>query len=234
MGIPAPLSSSTTLFVYLSNGRTIGAGDTLPAACLPWSLLLHGSFYLDDFPAHYDEGARQIFPLLDGIPYYTLILDLVSEGVSWFGDRGQTPVRLPVRVLPLDIARMLSEPIGAEAPAPVATIATDRPSYRGEAALRLDVALQYPYHPRRFDAYLILGHPDGRALFFDGHSAPRPAVAAWPKLVSGLPLPARVSGRFELPLSMLPHGAYRWHVVLTDPGAYRAVARGEAIFKIEP
>lgn len=60
----------TVLIAYLSNGRTIGAGDTLPAAYLPWSLLQQGNFDLDEFPALSDDGARQIFPLLDGIPYY--------------------------------------------------------------------------------------------------------------------------------------------------------------------
>jgi hypothetical protein len=68
-------TSSLILFVavliaYLANGRTIGAGDTLPAAYLPWSLLGHGNFDLDEFPRLYDDHARDIYPLLDGIPYY--------------------------------------------------------------------------------------------------------------------------------------------------------------------
>jgi hypothetical protein len=58
--------------VYLSNGRTIGAGDTLPAAYLPWSIVLQRNFSLDEFPALHGEDATRIFPLLDGIPYYLL------------------------------------------------------------------------------------------------------------------------------------------------------------------
>ena len=154
--------------------------------------------------------------------------------MAWFGDHGQKPIRLPVRVLPLDSTRMLSEPIRSEAPAPVATLATDRPSYRGAETLQLIVTLDYPHHPRSFDAYFILEQPDGQALFFDGHTMPRPAESASPPWARALPLPARVSGRFALPLSMLSPGAYRWHVVLTEPGAYRAVARAAVGFRMEP
>jgi hypothetical protein len=114
------------------------------------------------------------------------------------------------------------------------TIAADRPSYRGDEDLHLTASLEYPQRPRNFDAYLILEQPDGKALFFDGHTMPRPAAAPWPPWVRGLPLPARVNGQFALPLSTLVPGAYRWHVVLTEPGAYRALARAEAGFRIEP
>jgi hypothetical protein len=70
-----PVALSLLLFLaplaaYLSNGRTIRAGDTLPAAYLPWSLLQQGNFDLDEFASLYDAEARRIFPLLDGIPYY--------------------------------------------------------------------------------------------------------------------------------------------------------------------
>jgi hypothetical protein len=176
--------------------------------------------------------ARIVSPALPGD--YTLVLDLVSEGVAWFGGDGEKPIRLPVRVLPLDVTRMLSEPIRAVTPALVAAIAADRPSYRGDESLQLTVSLEYPRRPRLFDAYLILEQPDGKALFFDGHTMPRPVAAAWPPWVRGLPLPARVNGRFALPLSALALGAYRWHLVLTEPGAYRALARAEAGFRIEP
>ena len=40
----------TVLIAYLANGRTIGAGDTLPSAYLPWSLLGQKNFDLDEFP----------------------------------------------------------------------------------------------------------------------------------------------------------------------------------------
>ena len=68
-------AGSVLLFVvvlgaYLANGRTIGAGDTLPAAYLPWSLLRHGTFDLAEFPNLYAGRALDEYPLLDGIPYY--------------------------------------------------------------------------------------------------------------------------------------------------------------------
>jgi hypothetical protein len=164
---------------------------------------------------------------------YMLILDLVSELVAWFGDHGQKPLRLSVRVLPRDVARMLSEPITATATAPVARIAVGRPSYRGNDSLELAVTLEDPHRPRSFDAYLILQKPDGQALFFDGRAMPRPAGTDWPPWVRGLPLPARVNGRFALPVAALSSGRYRWHVVLTEPGAYRAVARATVDVTIE-
>jgi hypothetical protein len=176
--------------------------------------------------------ARIIAPALPGD--YTLVLDLVSELVAWYGDHGQKPIRLPVRVLPLDITRMLSEPIRTTASAPLATLATDRPTYRSDETLDLIVTLEYPHYPRSFDAYLILEQPDGQPLFFDGHSRPRPAEAAWPPWVRGLPLPARVNGRFAIPLSMFATGSYRWHLLLTAPGAYHAVARAAVEFRIRP
>jgi hypothetical protein len=176
--------------------------------------------------------ARIIAPVEPG--EYTLELGIVSEKVAWFGEPGQKPLRFPVRVLPLEVRRMLAEPTGRTAPAPVATIVTDRSSYRGGDRLQLAVALAYPHHPRAFDAYLILEPPAGPPLFFDGHAMPRPGDGGWPRWVKGLPLPARVNGRFTLPLSSLPPGAYRWHVVLTEPGAYHALARADAAFRIEP
>ena len=69
---PSLLLFLAALTVYLANGRTIGAGDTFPAAYLPWSLLQQGNFDLDEFPALHDRTAVQIYPLLDGIPYYLL------------------------------------------------------------------------------------------------------------------------------------------------------------------
>jgi hypothetical protein len=41
------------LTVYLANGRTIAAGDSVPAKLLPQSILRHGNFYLDEFPEYY-------------------------------------------------------------------------------------------------------------------------------------------------------------------------------------
>jgi hypothetical protein len=58
------------LGMYLANGRTLGAGDTLPAAYLPWSLLRHGTFDLGEFRILYEGDAGRAFPRLDGVPYY--------------------------------------------------------------------------------------------------------------------------------------------------------------------
>ena len=175
--------------------------------------------------------ARIIAPIAPGD--YTLILDLVSEFVAWFGAEGQQPVRRSVRVLARSVTRMLSEPLTTTAPAPVARIATDRPSYRGEQTMTLDVVDDDPRRPRSYDAYLILQQPDGQALFFDGHAMPRPALDAWFPWIRDLPLPARANARFSLPLPSLTPGTYRWHVVLTAPGAYQPLAHATAGFTIE-
>jgi hypothetical protein len=203
---------------YLGD-QEVAAGRELPPSNVP-----------PGRSAHF--RARIIAPVHPGD--YTLVLDLVSELVTWFGERGAKAVRFPVRVFPLDVTRMLTEPIRAVRPAPVVTIATDHPAYRRDGTLDLRVSLEYPHHPRNFDAYVILEQPGGPPLFFDGHAMPRPAGAAWPAWVRSLPLPARANGRFELSLSALAPGAYRWHVALTEPGGYHALARAETPFRIEP
>src|SRR5262245_9070755 len=58
------------LTVYLANGRALGAGDTLPARYLPFSILREHDFDLDEFPFLYDAAARRNTPLLDGVPYF--------------------------------------------------------------------------------------------------------------------------------------------------------------------
>ena len=66
LAAPSFLLFVGVLAAYLSNGRTIRAGDTLPAAHLPWSLLQQKTFNFDEFPALYDAAARQVVPLLEG------------------------------------------------------------------------------------------------------------------------------------------------------------------------
>ena len=127
---------------------------------------------------------------------------------------------------------MLYEAVNPMTPAPVATLTTDRASYGRDDTLQLNLVLEYPHHPRSFDGYLILEPPHGPALFFDGHSMPRPAGVTSPAWGRNLPLPARATARFAIPLAALSPGAYRWHVVLTEPGAYRAVAQATAAFEI--
>ena len=44
-------------FIYLSNGREIGSGDTIPATYLPFSIIREGNFDLDEFPFLYEKGS---------------------------------------------------------------------------------------------------------------------------------------------------------------------------------
>jgi hypothetical protein len=165
---------------------------------------------------------------------YTLVLGLVSESIAWFDEPGQRPIRLPVSVTARNAGRLLTQPLAPRGPAPTATIATDRRSYRRDEAVDLRVVLASRHHPRNLDAYLVLDGVDGQPLFFDGRTAPRPAEPEWPQWGRNLPLPARANGRFRVPLSALAPGAYRWYVVITEPGAYRPVARGSTEFTVEP
>jgi hypothetical protein len=165
---------------------------------------------------------------------YTLVVDMLSEGVTWFSGQGTQPVRIAVTVLPLDVARMLSGPLRSMRRPPRARLATDRSSYRRDETLRLRLAVRYPEYPRTFDLYYVLEPPDGRPLFFDGLTLPRHADATWPVLGRDLPLPARMTGDFTLPLSSLSPGPHRWHVILTDPGSYRPLVRATTEFTILP
>ena len=57
---------------------------------------------------------------------------------------------------------------------------------------------------------------------------------AWLAWSRKLPMPARVTGRFALRSPALVPGAYRWHVVMTESGTYRPVAKGVTAFTVEP
>jgi hypothetical protein len=59
---PGFIVFTVTLIVFLANGRTIPGGDSVPAKNLPLSILLHGSFYLDQL----------VTPGQKKIPYYLL------------------------------------------------------------------------------------------------------------------------------------------------------------------
>lgn len=86
------------LRAYLENGRTIGAGNTLPAAYVPWSLVLQGNFDLDEFQALHDKAAVQIYPLRDGIPHYLLYRN--GHYLSAYTP-GPGALALPVYLLPI-------------------------------------------------------------------------------------------------------------------------------------
>jgi hypothetical protein len=57
---PAFLLFALALIVFLANGRTISAGDSIPAKLLPISILRDGNFYLDKFPSLHEPK----------LPYY--------------------------------------------------------------------------------------------------------------------------------------------------------------------
>ena len=165
---------------------------------------------------------------------YTLVVDMVSELVTWFSERGSKRIEATVRVVPLDVDQFLSAPMAPVDPKPVATVATDRTAYRQRDPLELVVTLAYPHRPLGYDAYLILRGPDASALIFDGQRLSTAAGGPWRAWLKGLPVPAKATARFSLPLVSLAPGAYRWHVVFTAPGTYRAVARAAAPFTLEP
>jgi hypothetical protein len=165
---------------------------------------------------------------------YTLTIDLVSEAVTWFADRGQRPVRVAVSVRPLDPQRFLAEGVAAVERSVTATIATDRTSYRRGETLSLTIELRNPDRPRHLDGYLARQGPDGDVWFYDGREPPRPATSPWVAWGRNLPVPARATGRFALPLSDVAPGVYRWYIVLTEPDTYRPIAKGVTTFIVEP
>ena len=102
---------------------------------------------------------RIVCPLAPGD--YTLTIDLLSEHVTWFADQGRPPIRVPVKVRPLELEHFLTEPVGLVGRAPAVAISTDRSSYRRGETLRLTMEAVNPYYPGRFDEYLLRQGPDG-------------------------------------------------------------------------
>ncbi|MDD5309234.1 MAG: hypothetical protein PHU25_18120 [Deltaproteobacteria bacterium] len=84
--------------VFVANQRTIGSGDTLPARYLPFSILKHGDFDLDEFPQLYDAKAKETYPTLENAPYYLR----VHKGHYYSAYTiGPAIAALPVYVLPV-------------------------------------------------------------------------------------------------------------------------------------
>lgn len=165
---------------------------------------------------------------------YRLTIHLVSELVTWFAGQGHEPVNVGIRVRRVELEHFLVEPVGAVGPIPTATISTDRVSYQRGETLRLSVeARNSNYPPNKFDVYVLRQGPGGAEWFY-GHRRFRAAEGAWIALARGLPMPAVVIGRFSLPLSELIPGAYRWHVVLTEAGTLRPLAKATAAFSLGP
>lgn len=165
---------------------------------------------------------------------YTLVLELVSELVTWFSDQDVEPVKVAVRVLSPDFHQLTAEPPEVGGASPALAIATDRPWYRRGEVLHLTVELVNPHRPQSLDVYLALRGPDGRVFFFDGHGLFPSDQGPWAAWVKGIPLPAQAAGRFTLPLSGLSPGPYTWHLVLTESQTYHVRAKAATTFTLEP
>jgi hypothetical protein len=86
----AAIVFALAMICYTANGKTLGAGDTLPARYLPFAVLRHGSFYLDEFHFLYREGR----------PYY-LIRSKDDHYLSFY------PVGAALAALPFYIPAVL-------------------------------------------------------------------------------------------------------------------------------
>ncbi|MFN3476543.1 MAG: hypothetical protein ACK4Z6_03180, partial [Candidatus Methylomirabilales bacterium] len=187
----------------------------------------------DVFPGGSVRFAAQMRPPMDP-GEYTLMLELVSELVTWFSEQGVEPIKVAVRVLSPDFDQLAVEPPEVGGASPSLAIATDRSRYRQGETLHLRVELENPHRPRSFDTYLVLHGPDGRIFFYDGHRLFTAIQERWIAWVKGLPLPYQVTGRFALPLSGLPAGPYTWYAVLTEPQTYHTRAKAQTTFTLEP
>ena len=105
---------------------------------------------------------------------YTLTIDLLSENVTWFADQGGPPIRMAVKVRPLDLEHFLSEPVGIVGRAPAVAISTDRSSYRRGETLRLTMDAFNQYYPGRFLRRTPASSRDRRWVDLPD---PRPATA---------------------------------------------------------
>jgi dolichyl-phosphate-mannose-protein mannosyltransferase len=86
------------VFVYLANGRVIGAGDTVPASYLPISMLREFNFDLDEFTFLYDETARRTYPFVGDRPYF---LRYHNDHYLSVYPPGPALLALPLYVLPV-------------------------------------------------------------------------------------------------------------------------------------
>jgi hypothetical protein len=86
------------VLVYLANGRSIGAGDTVPARYLPISMLREFNFDLDEFTFLYDETGRRTYPFVGDLPYFLRYLD--GHYYSFY-PLGPALLALPLYILPV-------------------------------------------------------------------------------------------------------------------------------------
>ena len=89
--------------VYLANWRLISAGDTYPARYLPFSILKHGSLYLDPIAGVTSQGDPHPYWILHryghDVSYYPIVVPLLltplyAPAVAWLNIRGWTEKRL--------------------------------------------------------------------------------------------------------------------------------------------
>lgn len=89
--------------VYLSNGRLISSGDNYPARYLPFSILKHGTLYLDPIVRVVAQGDPHPYWIINrrghAVSFYPVVVPLVVAplyvpSVVWLNMRGWTEQRL--------------------------------------------------------------------------------------------------------------------------------------------
>ena len=90
--------------IYLSNGKVLGSGDTIPARYLPISILRELDFDLDEFPFLYDRESIKRFPVIaptfdgENIPYF--LIHRHGHYISQYPP-GPALLALPIYALPV-------------------------------------------------------------------------------------------------------------------------------------
>jgi hypothetical protein len=102
--LAAVLIFLVSLTVYLSNGRSIGSGDTVPAALMPIAVLLDASVTLDRF-------APELEARWSGKIYF---LRPTSHGVASFYPVATGLLAIPVYALPVLVKQLRDDPTPAQ------------------------------------------------------------------------------------------------------------------------
>jgi hypothetical protein len=123
----AALVFALAMVCYTANGRTIGSGDTLPARFLPYTILRHGSFFLDDFPFLYA-----------GDPYW--VRNIGGHYVSFY------PVGPGIAAIPFYLPAVLRSGVG-----PSMARAEELEKLAAASLVALSVALLYAALRRKVD-----------------------------------------------------------------------------------
>lgn len=191
----------------------------------------------EPLPGDVPPGASFPFDLRVRVPSepgrYRLVVEALSDRVTWFSAQGTPPVTATISVAPAALAHVLAHRAPAEPGPPSVAITTDRAAYGPRDTVALEVRLRNPGRPRGFDAYLVLEGTDAQWLH-DGQALTPWTGGPWPPWIKGLPLPARVRSRLAIPADLVPPGRYRWHIVLADSGTGGVVASAAAAFERTP